>query len=369
MLESEMLVQTATKVSDADAEQLLHDLVSVPSISYQEQPASELLVNWMNAHGYDQAYVDEVGNAVGIIGSGADDVMLLGHIDTFPGFPPVRRDGRSLYGRGSVDAKGPLCTFAVAAARAMLPPNLRVVVIGAVEEEAPTSRGALNAAKKFKPKACLIGEPSRWDRITLGYKGRMLLNWRWEGPLAHSAGQPPSPAEHAVAYWQQVVDYTERRNTGITTQFERLSPSLRDIHTGRHGAYGWAEMTLGLRIPPGVDPNDVVAAIIPKEGQIEQVYGTELAYVGEKDSPLTRALRGGIRAIGGQPRFLNKTGTSDMNVVGHVWRCPIAAYGPGDSALDHTPDEHTDLDEYLKAVRVLTHALDNFAFSGQTAQS
>jgi [amino group carrier protein]-lysine/ornithine hydrolase len=40
-----------------------------------------------------------------------------------------------------------------------------------------------------------------------------------------------------------------------------------------------------------------------------------------------------------------------------VWKCPIVAYGPGDSALDHTPDEHIDLDEYLRAVRVLTSAL------------
>ena len=54
-------------------------------------------------------------NAVGIKGDGPQEIMLLGHIDTFPGNPPVRREGDLLYGRGSVDAKGPLCTFAAAA--------------------------------------------------------------------------------------------------------------------------------------------------------------------------------------------------------------------------------------------------------------
>jgi LysW-gamma-L-lysine carboxypeptidase len=44
-----------------------------------------------------------------------------------------------------------------------------------------------------------------------------------------------------------------------------------------------------------------------------------------------------------------------------VWNCPIIAYGPGDSALDHTPDEHTDLDEYLRSIRVLTLALQRLA--------
>lgn len=54
---------------------------------------------------------------------------------------------------------------------------------------------------------------------------------------------------------------------------------------------------------------------------------------------------------------MHKTGTSDMNVVSEVWNCPIIAYGPGDSRLDHTPDEHIDLDEYVRAVRVLELAL------------
>jgi [amino group carrier protein]-lysine/ornithine hydrolase len=46
-----------------------------------------------------------------------------------------------------------------------------------------------------------------------------------------------------------------------------------------------------------------------------------------------------------------------MNVVGPVWNCPILAYGPGDSALDHTPNEHIDLAEYTQAINVLAGAL------------
>jgi LysW-gamma-L-lysine carboxypeptidase len=32
-------------------------------------------------------------------------------------------------------------------------------------------------------------------------------------------------------------------------------------------------------------------------------------------------------------------------------------YGPGDSNLDHTPDEHISLEEYIRAVSVLKEAL------------
>ena len=46
-----------------------------------------------------------------------------------------------------------------------------------------------------------------------------------------------------------------------------------------------------------------------------------------------------------------------MNVVGPAWNCPIVAYGPGDSSLDHTPNEHLDLAEYRQAIAILTRVL------------
>jgi LysW-gamma-L-lysine carboxypeptidase len=65
-----------------------------------------------------------------------------------------------------------------------------------------------------------------------------------------------------------------------------------------------------------------------------------------------------IRQAGGRPRFKLKTGTADMNIVGPAWGCPIVAYGPGDSSLDHTPGEHIEIVEFRKAVDVLVNALE-----------
>jgi LysW-gamma-L-lysine carboxypeptidase len=54
-----------------------------------------------------------------------------------------------------------------------------------------------------------------------------------------------------------------------------------------------------------------------------------------------------------------KTGTSDMNVVARAWPdMPILAYGPGDSSLDHTPQEHIELWEYFRSIQVLTQVLN-----------
>lgn len=343
----------AERVSDDLAEALLYDLVSIPSPSAQEARAARFLADWLAAHGF-RAYVDASGSAVGVRGEGPRDIVLLGHIDTFPGQVPVRRENGRLYGRGAVDAKGALAAFAVAAANVTLPDGTRWVVVGATEEEGATSRGAHHALEQFSPDLCIIGEPSGWNRITLGYKGRLLVDWHWHGPLAHSAGPTPSPAERAVAFWRQAEGYAETFNRGREGVFGRLDTSLRDLNTQTDGTHGSASMTIGLRLPLDLSPDALQQDLRAyQDGANLTFRGAEAAFLAPKSSPLTRAFLRAIRAQGGQPRFVTKTGTSDMNVVGPVWNCPIVAYGPGDSALDHTPDENVALAEYQRAIRVL----------------
>jgi LysW-gamma-L-lysine carboxypeptidase len=90
--------------------------------------------------------------------------------------------------------------------------------------------------------------------------------------------------------------------------------------------------------------------------------GGEVAYKAGKSNPLVRTFLAAIRAAGGEPRFVVKTGTADMNVVGPYWPdTPMVAYGPGDSRLDHTPNEHIDLNEYVRAIEVLTAVLETLA--------
>ncbi|MFZ6019782.1 MAG: M20/M25/M40 family metallo-hydrolase, partial [Chloroflexota bacterium] len=81
------------------------------------------------------------------------------------------------------------------------------------------------------------------------------------------------------------------------------------------------------------------------------------AYLAEKTTIVVRGLLAAIRAAGGKPAFALKSGTADMNLVAPVWGCPAAAYGPGDSSLDHTPHEHISLAEYRRSIEVLTRAL------------
>ena len=62
-------------------------------------------------------------------------------------------------------------------ARLPKPDTFRLVVVGAVEEEAASSKGARHVIEKYHPECFIIGEPSQWQAVTLGYKGRLLIDY------------------------------------------------------------------------------------------------------------------------------------------------------------------------------------------------
>jgi [amino group carrier protein]-lysine/ornithine hydrolase len=347
---------------------LLEDIVRCYSPSTEEREAVECLVRWMASLGL-QSEVDAAGNAVGHLGSGAREVLLVGHIDTVPGEIVVRREGEALYGRGTVDAKGPLAAFVVAVARVGALPNLRFTVVGAVEEEAATSKGARYAAEQSRPAFALIGEPSGWERITLAYKGRLLLDYVLEKPMAHTAGEGGGACEEAVGYWQRLVGWAAEYNRERSSRFDTLDPSLRSICSSSDGLSEKVEMHLGLRLPLGLDVTSLLETLQGWRGAAQLcAHAQEQPYRAEKRNALTSAFLAGIRAEGGRAAFVTKTGTSDMNVLGPLWRCPMVAYGPGDSALDHTPVEHIDLQEYLASIRVLEAVLRRLGTLGAATE-
>lgn len=358
----------STGLDDAALE-LLECLICIPSLSGKEGAASSWLVGRMKEFGL-RAEVDAAGNAVGVIGDpspGARELVLLGHIDTVPGEIPVRREADLLYGRGAVDAKGPLCAFIAGAARAALPAAVRIVVIGAVEEECATSRGARHVAERYRPEACIIGEPSGWDGITLGYKGRLLVEARAQRDSAHTAGPDASPADELFSWWKRVRAWVEAMNDGSSRIFDQVQASIRAISSQNDGLAEAAMMTAGFRLPLAISPHEAEAAVRSCIDQSAShaphlaFSGHERAHATDRSDPLVRLFSAAIRAAGAAPRPKLKTGTSDMNVVAPVWRCPIVAYGPGDSALDHTPNEHISLGEYLASIGVVRRVIEAWA--------
>jgi len=353
-------------MSEANFETVV-GLVSQYSPSGQERRAVEWLVARMKSLGYDDVFVDEAGNAVGVMGKGSRQVVLLGHIDTVPGEikvaltpdPSPKGRGKLLYGRGSVDAKGPLACFTDAVAKIGAKDDWQFVVIGAVEEERD-SDGARFIVDKYKPDFVIIGEPNHWDRVALGYKGSAWANVVVKRGQAHTASGEETAAETAVDVWLKIKAYVDSYNTDKPKAFDKLLLTLRGMESDSNDFEQWARLKIGCRLPVDFSPEDWYAKLNETaEGASVEPMGFALPAWGcEKNTPLVRAFLSGIRSQGGEPRFVYKTGTADLNIVAPVWKCPAVVYGPGDSALDHTPNEHISLDEYSKSVQVLSEVLN-----------
>jgi LysW-gamma-L-lysine carboxypeptidase len=336
---------------------LLEQLLRIYSPSGEERPAVEFLTREMSANGFDIS-IDGAGNAVGTIGSGAREIVLLGHIDTVPGTISVRADDGKLYGRGAVDAKGPLACFTAAASRVGPLPGWKLTVIGAVGEEA-SSPGAKYLVDRYRPEMVIIGEPSGWDHICLGYKGSAWFRYDVERPMTHTAARAESACEAAVAFWNRIVDWCSRRNGDQPRVFFQVTPTLRGMTSASDGFSDHASVTIGFRLPPDLLPDslsDELAGLVGEYGGLTFLDSVE-PYRAEKNTPLVRAMIAAVRANGGLPAFSLKTGTADMNIVAPAWGCPTVAYGPGDSDLDHTPNEHIEITEFERSVDILAHAL------------
>jgi len=240
------------------------------------------------------------------------------------------------------------------------------VVIGAVEEER-NSEGARFIVDKYKPDFAIIGEPNQWDRIALGYKGSAWANITVKRGQAHTASGEETAAEAAVDVWLKIKAYAEEYNADKKKVFDKLLLTLRGMESGSDDFEQWASLRVGVRLPVEVSPEDWYGKLEEITGDshfesdchlsVERIGFPVPAWGCDKNTKLVRSFLSGIRSQEGEPRFVYKTGTADLNIVAPVWKCPAVVYGPGDSALDHTPNEHISLDDYQKAVNVLSASL------------
>lgn len=327
-----------------DELELLLDLLEVPSPSGAEERACALFADRAARFGL-RVERDAVGNVIARAGGGRPHAMFLGHIDTVPGFWPVRTEDGSVSGRGAVDAKGALAAALAAVARiGDSAPGTRTVVAAVGEET--DSRGALHLLQGPPPDAMIVGEPSSWDRVAIGFRGRGTGSFDATSVPGHASSPDPGALDRAVIAAARVQAFVASR--AGPTLFD--SPSCRLLRWTHTAATGEeiAAFDIDLRTPAGFDWSALIAAA----PEILWSRPVEAVLV-DKGNPAVRALVAGIRQAGGRPSYVRKGGSSDMNHAARVWRIPMASYGPGDPRLDHGPEERLAIAEYGRAIDVL----------------
>ncbi|WP_435116069.1 [LysW]-lysine hydrolase [Halolamina sp. C58] len=346
---------------DTPGRELLAALVSTPSPSGDESEAAARLAGFFAEHGRE-AWTDDAGN---VRAPGDDSVLLTSHVDTVPGEIPVRVEdgddelgveGPVLWGRGSVDATGPLAAMAVAAV------ETGASFVGVVGEETD-SRGARHLIEdRDAPETVINGEPSGWDAITLGYRGIVGGEYSVSTPAGHGARPDANAIDHATAWWERVrAAVADENGDAEPGGFDTITATAAAIDGGLadDGSAVTASMATRFRVPPSATP-DAVRGLVEgclDAGEIEWGASIPPHVASPRSTPAT-ALRKGIRGAGGEPTHLQKTGTADANLYAGAWDVPVVTYGPGDAALDHAPDERLPLAEFDRAVSVLETACE-----------
>lgn len=340
---------------------LLAELVATPSVSGEEEAVATLLSTFFEQHDRE-VFVDGAGN----VRAPADDsVLLTSHLDTVPGGPEPRVvsgdaelgvEGPVLHGRGSVDATGPLAAMAVAAV------ETGVSFVGVTREETDSAGARFLLDDRDPPEAVINGEPSGWESLTLGYRGLVAGTYTAETPSGHSSRPEPNAIDHATAWWERVREAVDTADTATDDGvFDSVTPRATTFEGGLAADGDAVEATVDVqfRVPPSETPASVRETVegVATNGALD--WHDEIPpHLGEPRSSVAGALRAGIRAESGEPTHLRKTGTADSNLYADAWSVPIATYGPGDSSLDHAPDERLPLAEFDRAIAVLTTACE-----------
>jgi len=361
-------------VSEQSAVRFLTNLLGIYSPSGKEENAASYLASEMRRMGFDVG-IDAIGNVIGVIGEGEPVILLCGHMDTVAGVLPLRIEEGKIYARGAVDAKGPLAALIMAAIAAGKEPGFKgKILVAAVVEEEATSRGVKHLITQgIKADYAIFAEPSGVENITVGYKGQIQLRIVCKTETGHSSTPwlYDNALEKAYEIWEQIKNASSYPSLDPSeSPFKAVTACLVKVAGGRAMSVVpfEAEMNLDVRVPIQFTTAQVfeqIEKIIakyqaanPKVSVKATVLDTVEPFEVDKASPLVHIFSSSVRKVLNKPAtLLHKTGTGDMNILGKAMDLPIVTYGPGDSHLDHTLDEHIDISEYLNAIQVYKETL------------
>lgn len=369
----------------SDLVSFVRRLVQTPSLPGHEAGVAGLIKAEMERLGFDEVTTDPVGNIIGRVrGGDGPSLMFNGHMDHVdPGdpngwlYPPYSGDVREeeIWGRGSVDMKGPLAAMIYGAGVAKqhnlsLPGDL---VVACVVMEEVGGLGTRALVGRFKPSLAVIGEPSNGE-LMRGHRGRVELVARVAGRSVHaSVPQQGINPHYALARFLvrlETLPMTRDPAFGASS----VAPTLYRIdQTSANVIPGEAHLTLDWRNVPGETPEQIaerltslLAESLPPgaEGQVRVASTGLTTYTGHvedfpsifpsfalsTDHPLLQAGQQLLGRALGRPVSV---GTWPFATDGgHLMAAgvPTIGFGPGDPALAHTNRERLSVHALLEGL-------------------
>lgn len=353
-------------------------IVATPSLSGEEGNVAAIIAVELEQLGFDDVWTDEVGNIIGkITGGSGPTIMLNGHMDVVDpgpadGWPHPAYSGQivdgELWGRGSVDMKGPVAAMIYGAAcfpRMNVKPAGDIFMTIVVSEEI-SGLGADFLMRDFTADAAIVGEPSQ-NQLRIGHRGRMELQVKFKGRSAHASAPHLGVNPHfAAAKFLQTLDQLPLDKDATLGQ-STIAPTLyKTDQVSANVIPSAVTVYLDWRNVPSETPDDAIAEVeklaaacgeceVAVTRQMRKTYpGPEREFASIFPPFATDKHHTLVQAV--SPIIAEATG---MQVEPKVWEfatdgghisaagVPVIGIGPGDDRLAHTNQERIAIDDLI----------------------
>uniref|UniRef100_A0A831TAL1 M20/M25/M40 family metallo-hydrolase n=2 Tax=Thermorudis TaxID=1649508 RepID=A0A831TAL1_9BACT len=359
--------------------------VQTRSLPGEEEAMARLLRSEMERLGYDEVWVDRVGNVIGLLrgSGGGKSVQFNSHIDhvhegdpaLWP-YPPYAGviEGGVLYGRAASDVKGAL------AAQVYLGPVLRtaglrprgdIFITGVVLEELG-GFGTATLCQELRTDYAVLGEATNLE-VRRGHRGRILVEVRFTGRSVHaSAPERGANPHYALARFLRALEELPMRSHPDLGRSTVAPTLIATDQTSSNVTPGVLTLSLDWRNVSCEEPEDVVArvrelaqaSLTPGVTSEAQAVGRRVrSYTGlEAEMPPTRGF-----VLPGEHPLVRAAATTLGEVFqrqvpvglwqfatdgGHLARAGIATIGfaPAEERFAHTVNDQVSLHQLRQAL-------------------
>ena len=369
---------------------LIQRLIQIRSYSGEEQEIVEFILGKMREYGFDEAFADGLGNAVGRIGNGPVKILFDAHIDTvkvtegenwtYPPFEGKIVNGK-IYGRGAVDEKPAMAGYLIAGkvlkeVYGEQPLPFTLYVVGSVLEEDCDGYPLLHLIEKegIRPDYVLLGEPTDL-RVYRGQRGRMEVEVATHGKSAHGAHN--QQGINAIYKMARIVSEIERLDAQLppVEPLGKGSITVSDISSKAPSLCSvpdYCRIHIDRRLTVGEDQDTVLQQLqeIARKLEVEAdiqipLYrgkswkGTEFqqeayfpTWILEETHPLVQAgLAAAAEVLEQKPESgVWSFSTNGVATAGRLG-IPTIGFAPGKEELSHSDREELVLEDLLKATQ------------------
>lgn len=372
--------------------ELLKALVEIPSPNPpgDNRPVSAFVADWLKEVGAKVLVLAPpeklmAESVVATIGTGSPVVMLHAHTDTVPvgeteaaawsrdPFTAVERDGR-VYGKGSVDDKGPLAAMMIAFKKlAQSGHSGTLVLVAAAEEEVGGQLGTKWLAEAGHLPQCdfiIVGEQT-FNRVATAHKGVMRATVRASGHSVHATN--PDRGVNAINAMARVILALEAYHHELSLRLHPLVgvPTCNiGVIQGGATANAVADqcmVRLDRRMIPGERPEEVQrelqavvesVSVAPATVEVgEFLYSSW--FESKLQTPLGKSfLECSSQITGTPPEPIGYLPGSDAKHLMGLVRGDMVIFGPGSYEVAHAFDEYVEIAELEQCEVVISRFLE-----------